>query len=76
MGEQRFSAYMKMMRKSMFIAGMLMAWSVSAVAAGDVAKGQEIAGGVCAGCHGLTVTAQFRTILVWQVNMSNISRNN
>ncbi len=36
----------------MFIAGMLMAWSVSVIAAGDVAKGQEIAGGVCAGCHG------------------------
>ncbi|SFK23178.1 Cytochrome c553 [Nitrosomonas aestuarii] len=43
---------MKMIKTSMAMAAILaMAFSTSALAAGDIAKGQEIAAGVCAGCH-------------------------
>ena len=43
---------MKMIKNSAAMATILaMAFSTSAFAAGDAAKGQEIAAGVCAGCH-------------------------
>ncbi|WP_292991525.1 cytochrome c [Nitrosomonas sp.] len=42
----------KMIKTSMAMAALLaMAFPASALATGDIAKGQEIAAGVCAGCH-------------------------
>ena len=45
---------MKMIKTSLaMVTVFAMGLSTSALATGDAAKGQEIAAGVCAGCHGV-----------------------